>query len=370
MASISSVSSTYTNSSSMQANTDVSAVASATQNTNNDDQLAELKDILKPFLDSLSFEQIAELTEKKLKHATAYEIGLIMVFDIITKIDEYIEKHFAFHKIIITNLWNCQTRRQADTVNIIELLHTFLTLCGNYADVPFKNSTFGARIPNPDKLVGKVDLNYNITQREGFIPLGKCNFSLLFKVWRAIIGRQIHKCTNSYTKPDISKRAGWKYYNGKEHVTGDVDVEFVDFIDDLGGIYIELEKFSPDNQEIKTIFQSAGAAAKAEIASKIEARALREAARAQHQKHQRRREYHNRTDNRTEHRKPTVPAISSATPTSVSSTSIIHEVPKSPPVSRWGTTTGGAATALFSYKIKFSFFFYLFVYFVFYLYFF
>jgi hypothetical protein len=348
---VSTVSSTPTGSSGMQADAD----ASASHNGNTTEQLAELKEILKPFLDSLSLEQIGELTEKKLKHATAYEVALIMVFDIITKIDEYIEKRFAFHKVIITNLWNCQPLRHEDSINIIEMLHNFLTLCGHYTDAPFKNATFGARIPNPDKLVGKIDFNYNISQKEGFIPLGKCNFSLLFKVLRAIIGRQIYRCTGKYATPDISKRAEWKYFNGKEHVTGANDFEFVDFIDDLGNIYTELEKFTPDNQEIKSIFQSAGAAAKAEIAAKIEARALREAARAQHQKHQRRREYHKRT-NTHEHPKSrgvsgVAGAAATASATTVPSTkTVIPDVPRPPPpppVSRWGTTPGGAA-ALFN----------------------
>jgi hypothetical protein len=298
-------------------------------------QLSEILDLLKPFIPS-----IKQVMERPLCKATAFEVALYLIGDIITKLSDLIEKQITFSKIVIQRLWDCETPK--GSVNIIELLYTFLTLCGKFPDANFKRSTFGAIMPFNN---GKGDINYNITSQQAHIPLGECRFVLAFKMWRSIIGRSITNCTGKYQKPNFKESAQWKYrvQNGKDvnFVSAHDDTDFMIFMEEWADIYEQTDKFSPSLDEVHTIFNEASSIAKAEISAKIEARAMRDAQRKQsHHTERQERRYPQRQERQERQ--------SRQTGVSVYDSTHLHQftVPAPPPPSRWGTTVGGAA-ALF-----------------------
>lgn len=295
-------------------------------------QLSEILDLLKPFIPS-----IKQIMERPLCKATAFELGLYLIGDIITKLNDFIEKQITFSKIVIRNLWNCET--PSGSVNIIELLYTFLTLCGKFPDATFKRSTFGAIIPFNN---GKGDINYNITPQQANIPLGECRFVLAFKMWRSIIGRSITKCTGKYQKPNFDESSQWKYriQNGKDErfISAHDDSDFMMFMEEWAEIYEQTDKFSPSLDEVHAIFNEASTIAKAEISAKIEARTIRDSQRSQDRRYQQRHESNERQQSR--HTIISHTTISDSIPVKK------FTVPTPPQPSRWGTTVGGVA-ALF-----------------------
>ena len=302
-------------------------------------QLSEILDLLKPFIPS-----IKQIMERPLCKATAFEVALYLIGDIITKLSDLIEKQITFSKVVIQRLWDCDT--PSGSVNIIELLYTFLTLCGKFPDADFKRSTFGAIMPFNN---GKGDINYNITSQQAHIPLGECRFVLAFKIWRSIIGRSITNCTGKYHKPDFKESSQWKYrvQNGKDvnFISAHDDPDFMMFMEEWADIYEQTDKFSPSLNEIHSIFNEASAVAKAEISAKIEARSMRDAQRNQdrryHQRHERH-EHHEHHDTQQDSRRQ----VTSRTTVTEAIPVQQFTVPAPPPPSRWGTTVGGVA-ALF-----------------------
>jgi hypothetical protein len=307
------------------------SAVSATSDGSEMNQLSEILGLLKPFIPS-----IKQIMERPLCKATAFEFALYMIGDIITKLNDLIEKNVIFSKIVISRLWNCET--PAGPVNIIELLYSFLTLSGRYPDAEFKRATFGAIVPFNK---GKADLNYNITPQQAHIPLGECRFVLAFKLWRSIVGRSITNCTGKYQKPNFKESATWSYrvQNGKDVkiVKAHTDADFMEFMEDWSEIYEKSDKFSPSLDEVHSIFNEASTLAKAEISAKIEARALRESRNPrEHREHRESRQRHEP--------RPTQRNSQNAVITPITKT--IPSLPLPPPPSRWGTTAGGAA-ALF-----------------------
>lgn len=303
-------------------------------------QLSEILDLLKPFIPS-----IRQIMERPLCKATAFEVALYLIGDIITKLNDLIEKQITFSKVVIRRLWDCETPN--GSVNIIELLYTFLTLCGKFPEANFKRSTFGAIMPFNN---GKGDINYNITSQQAHIPLGECRFVLAFKMWRSIIGRSITNCTGKYQKPDFKDSAQWKYrvQNGKEvnYVSAHNDPDFMMFMEEWADIYEQTDKFSPSLDEVHAIFNEASSVAKAEISAKIEARAMRDAQSNQYRRYSHHRVRHDqreRHDQRQSQQSQARPTIVETRHVQQITVPVSVTVP-APPPSRWGTTSGGAAT--------------------------
>jgi hypothetical protein len=235
------------------------------------DELESIKQELKPFAQALT----EDIEKKPICKATAYELAIAMIADIVIKILDYQEKKFIFPKKVITGLWNIHTEK--DSLNLIGILYQFMTICGSYPDAEFKKSTYGAiisRKPSPD-------INYNLDPKQAYIPLKDCKFILLLKIFRTIIGHSIKNTTGKYSMPSEEFADKWRYMivdeNRQQHFVS--SEEFIQYTLEIGEIYVELEKLSASLSEIYEIFNEAAAASKIEKEKKlqmIEARALRQ----------------------------------------------------------------------------------------------
>lgn len=233
------------------------------------DELESIKQELKPFAQALT----EDIEKKPICKATAYELAIAMIADIVIKILDYQEKKIIFPKKVITGLWDIQTEK--DSLNLIGMLYQFMTICGSYPDAEFKKSTYGANISRK----ASPDINYNLDPKQAYIPLKECKFILLLKVFRTIIGHSIKNTTGRYSVPTEEFADKWYYMivdeNRHQHFVSSDD--FIQYTLQIGEIYVELEKLSAPLSEIYVIFNEAAAASKIEKEKKlqmIEARAL------------------------------------------------------------------------------------------------
>jgi hypothetical protein len=237
----------------------------------NIDELETIKQELKPFAQALT----EDIETKPICKATAYELAIAMIADIVIKILDYQEKKIIFPKKVITGLWNIQTEKHS--LNVIGILYQFMTICGSYPDADFKKSTYGANISRKQS----PDINYNLDQKQAYIPLKDCKFVLLLKVFRTIIGHSIKNTTGKYRVPNEETANEWRYMivdeDRRQHFMSSPD--FIQYTLEIGEIYTELEKFSAPLSEIYEIFNEAAAASKIEKEKKfqmMEARTLRQ----------------------------------------------------------------------------------------------
>ena len=244
----------------------------------NQDELELIKQELKPFAQALT----EDIEKKPIYRATAYEIAIAMIADIVIKILDYQEKKIIFPKKVITGLWDVQVGD--NSINIIGMLYQFMTICGSYPDADFKKSTYGAIISK--KQTG--DINYNLDPKQAHIPLKDCKFVLLLKVFRTILGRSIKNTTGKYSIPDEKESKTWRYMviNDARQQKFLTSTEFIQYTLEIGEIYGEIDKLTPQLTEIYEIFNEAAVASKLEKEQKMkrfEARAL----------HQKRSRYYN-----------------------------------------------------------------------------
>jgi hypothetical protein len=235
------------------------------------DELESIKQELKPFAQALS----EDIETKPICKATAYELAIAMIADIVIKILDYQEKKIIFPKKVITGLWNIQTEK--DSINLIGMLYQFMTICGSYPDAKFKKSTYGANISRK----ASDDMNYNLDPKQAYIPLKDCKFVLLLKIFRTIIGRSIKNTTGKYKIPSEEFADDWRYMiideNRQQHFES--SDEFIQYTLEIGEIFADLEKLSAPLSEIYEIFNEAAAASKIEKEKKlqmIEARSLQQ----------------------------------------------------------------------------------------------
>ena len=233
------------------------------------DELEAIKQELKPFAQALS----EEIEKKPICKATAYELAIAMIADIVIKILDYQEKKIIFPKKVITGLWNIQTEN--GSLNLIGMLYQFMTICGSYPDAEFKKSTYGAIISRK----ASPDINYNLDSKQAYIPLKDCKFVLLLKIFRTIIGHSIKNTTGKYSVPSQEFADKWRYMivdeNRQQYFLS--STEFIQYTLEIGEIYAEIEKLSAPLSEIYEIFNEAAAASKIEKEKKlqmIEAREL------------------------------------------------------------------------------------------------
>ena len=235
------------------------------------DELESIKQELKPFAQALT----KDIEKKPICKATAYEIAIAMIANIVLNILDYQEKKIIFPKKVITGLWNIQIEK--DSLNLIGMLYKFMTICGSYPDAEFKKSTYGANISRKPS----DDINYNLDPKQAYIPLKDCKFVLLLKIFRTIIGRSIKNTTGKYKIPSEEFANDWFYMisdkNHQQHFK--YSNEFIQYTLEIGEIFADLEKLSAPLSEIYEIFNEAAAASKIEKEKKfqmIEARALRQ----------------------------------------------------------------------------------------------
>lgn len=234
------------------------------------DELEMIKQELKPFAQALS----EDIEKKPICKATAYEIAIAMIADIVIKILDYQEKKIIFPKKVITGLWSIQTSEDTN-INLIGTLYQFMTICGSYPDAQFKKSTYGSIITRKPT----ADNNYNLDPKQAYIPLKDCKFVLLLKVFRTIIAHSIKHSIGKYGIPNEEDSHKWRYLyvdsERRQHfVTSD---EFINYTLEMGQVYGELDKLSPQLSEIYEIFNEAAVASKLEKEQKmqrIEARIL------------------------------------------------------------------------------------------------
>ena len=249
-----------------------SSTSGASAMDDTQDELEMIKQELKPFAQALT----EDIEKKPICKATAYEIAIAMIADIVIKILDYQEKKIIFPKKVITGLWSIQSKEH--TINLIGLLYQFMTICGSYPDANFKKSTYGATISKKPS----ADINYSLDPKQAYIPLKDCKFALLLKVFRTIIGRSINNTTGSYSIPSEENSDKWRFMiidaNKTHHFLTSQD--FIEYTLEIGQVYGELDKLSPPLSEIYEIFNEAATASKLEKEQKMQLKEARLEARA------------------------------------------------------------------------------------------
>ena len=236
----------------------------ATSYEEKNDHLDEIKELLLPYAQALN----KDIEDKPISKATAYELAIAMIADIVVKILDYQEKKIIFPKKIILGLWNIKNGDDADTINLISILYRFMEICGSYPDAEFKRATYGANISR--KTSG--DMNYNLDPKQAYIQLKDCKFVLMLKVFRTIMGNSIKNTTGSYEVPDKKNTEKWKYKTIDSNRTSHFKTssDFIQYIIDISEVYSNIDKLSPPLEEIYAIFNDAALAAKIEKELKYE----------------------------------------------------------------------------------------------------
>jgi hypothetical protein len=205
------------------------------------------------------------IIRKKLGDTSSYQFGLFMMNDICDKLD-FIMKNpndkSTYCRIVIDRLWNLKAKN--GDVNIIQLIFSYLSICDRFADADFANSTFDGcpRRVKKEKYDKNYDLYVNvhkgIDQFNQLISDKFTNFCLIFKAFRTIIGKYVKHATGSWDIASFAPKSEWKYsiWNGKTYTSKKSD-EFNAFMIDVIDIYIELEKLSPEMDELHAIFAEA-----------------------------------------------------------------------------------------------------------------
>jgi len=226
------------------------------------DELELLKRELKPFAQALS----EDIEKKPICKATAYEIAIAMIADIVIKILDYQEKKIIFPKKVISGLWSIQSGES--NINLIGMIYQYMTICGSYPDAKFKKSTYGSTISK--KL--SSDINYRLDPKQAYIPLKDCKFVLLLKVFRSILAYSIKHTTGKYEVPNEKDSNTWRYLyvdnQRQQHFL--TSKEFIEFTLEMGQVYGEIDKLSPQLSEIHEIFNEAATASKLEKQERLQ----------------------------------------------------------------------------------------------------
>ena len=205
------------------------------------------------------------IIRKKLGDTSSYQFGLFMMNDICDKLDFILKnpnEKSTYCRIVIDRLWNLQGKN--GDINIIQLIFSYLSICDRFADGDFAKSTFDGcpRRVKKEKYDKNYDLYVNvhkgIDQFNQLISDKFTNLCLIFKAFRTIIGKFVKHATGSWDITSFAPKSEWKYsiWNGKTYAS-EKSNEFNEFMSDIIDIYIELEKLSPELDELHAIFAEA-----------------------------------------------------------------------------------------------------------------
>lgn len=222
----------------------------------------ELISTLKPYSDA--YKEL-NIIRKKVGDTTTYQFGLYLINDICEKLDFIIKNpngKSTYNRIVIDNLWNL-TGKHGD-VNVIQLIYSYLTICDKYSSYEFAKSTFDScpRRVKKEKYDKNYDLYVNmhkgIDQFNQLISDKFTNFCLIFKAFRTIIGKFVKHATGSWDVHQFTSPSEWKYsiWSGKTY-SSKKSAEFTEFIKEMIDIYVELEKLSPELDELHAVYSEA-----------------------------------------------------------------------------------------------------------------
>ena len=222
----------------------------------------ELLTTLKPYADM--YKEL-NIIRKKLGDTSSYQFGLFLMNDICDKIDFIMknpQEKSTYCRIVIDRLWNLAGKN--GDVNIIQLIFSYLSICDRYSDKNFAQSTFDGcpRRVKKEKYDKNYDLYVNahkgIDQFNQLISDKFTNFCLIFKAFRTIIGKFVKHATGSWEVHSFAPRSEWKFsiWSGKTY-TSSKSKEFTEFVTEIIDIYVELEKVSPELDELHAVFSEA-----------------------------------------------------------------------------------------------------------------
>ena len=237
-----------------------------TSTEENDDESVsfeqELISTLKPYADM--YKEL-NIIRKKLGDTSSYQFGLFLMNDICDKLDFIMknsQEKSTYCRIVIDRLWNLSGKN--GDVNIIQLIFSYLSICDRYSDKNFAQSTFDGcpRRVKKEKYDKNYDLYVNahkgIDQFNQLISDKFTNFCLIFKAFRTIIGKFVKHATGSWDVRSFAPRSEWKFstWSGKTYTSSKSD-EFTAFMSEIIDIYCELEKLSPELDELHAVFSEA-----------------------------------------------------------------------------------------------------------------
>lgn len=222
----------------------------------------ELISTLKPYADIYTE---LNIIRKKLGDTSSYQFGLFLMNDICEKLDFIMknpQEKTTYCRIVIDRLWNLAGKH--GDVNIIQLIFSYLSICDRYSDKNFAQSTFDGcpRRVKKDKYDKNYDLYVNahkgIDQFNQLISDKFTNFCLIFKAFRTIIGKFVKHATGSWDVQAFAPRSEWKFstWSGKTY-TSSRSKEFTEFMTEIIDVYVELEKISPELDELHAVFSEA-----------------------------------------------------------------------------------------------------------------
>ncbi len=149
------------------------------------------------------------------------------------------------------------------TLDLINVLYEFLSVCEQFEDTEFAEASFGSLYKTwTDK--ANFDRNYNLTGIEANLEVDGANLSQLLKVWIFLMSEMFHRffCTYDPRERDTSKA----YYTIMKDTTKRkrTCADFLYFLGCISPIYAQLCMISASKSEIHAVFATAAADAKAE----------------------------------------------------------------------------------------------------------
>jgi hypothetical protein len=200
---------------------------------------------------NISGKKLSKLTPRQVAVAIGVELALLS------------SGQSVFEESVYTLLSNLPVDDGKYTLDLINVLYQFLSVCEQFEDTDFAEASFGSLYKTwTDK--ANFDRNYNLNAFEANLEVDGANLSQLLKVWIFLMSEMFHRffCTYDPRETDNSKA----YYTIMQDTTKRkrTSADFLYFLSCINPIYAQLCMISADKSEIHKVFAQAAADAKAE----------------------------------------------------------------------------------------------------------
>jgi hypothetical protein len=207
----------------------------------------------------ISSKKVCKLTPREVALAIGVEFSLLSTEDSV------------FSKRVYALLNELVVSDGKYTLNLVDVLYEFLSVCEDYKDSEFAKATFDS-LYKTWTAKEDFDRNFNLTGKEGNLDVDEANLSQLLKTWIFLMSEMFHRFFYTYDPrcTDSSKA----YYTVLHDATKRKRTcsDFLEFLECIRPIYAQLCMISADKSEIHTIFTTASTEAKAAAAARRAAR--------------------------------------------------------------------------------------------------
>ncbi len=207
----------------------------------------------------ISSKKVCKLTPREVALAIGVEFSLLSTEDSV------------FSKRVYALLNNLVVGDGKYTLNIVDVLYEFLSVCEDYKDSEFAKATFDS-LYKTWTAKEDFDRNFNLTGKEANLDVDEANLSQLLKTWIFLMSEMFYRFYYTYDPrcTDDSKAYYTVLHDATKRKRSSCD--FLAFLNCIRPIYAQLCMISADKSEIHTIFTTASAEAKAVAAARRAAR--------------------------------------------------------------------------------------------------